>query len=86
MKKAKILRLQTDPMTKILLALVAGGLWWHAFQPWAGSQAHADGPTKVDIVSVGGEKLELVSQMDIQSEEADSFKRQSLPVTNVNTR
>jgi hypothetical protein len=86
MKKAKILRLQTDPMTKILLALVAGGLWWHAFQPWAGSQAHADGPTKVDIVSVGGEKLELVSQMDIQSEEADSFKRQGLPVTNVNTR
>ncbi len=86
MKKAKILRLQTDPMTKTLLALVAGGLWWHAFQPWVGSQAHADGPTKVDVVSVGGEKLELVSQMDIQSEEADSFKRQGLPVTNVNTR
>ena len=86
MKKAKILRLQTDPMTKFLLALVAGGLWWHAFQPWVGSQAHADGPTKVDVVSVGGEKLELVSQMDIQSEEADSFKRQGLPVTNVNTR
>ena len=86
MKKAKILRLQTDPMTKILLALVAGGLWWHAFQPWAGSRAHADGPTKVDVVSVGGEKLSLVSQMDIQSEEADSFKRQGLPVTMVNTR
>ena len=86
MKKAKILRLQTDPMTKILLALVAGGLWWHAFQPWMGSLAHADGPTKVDIVSVGGEKLDLVSQMDIQSEEADSFKRQGLPVTMVNTR
>lgn len=86
MKKSRILRLQTDPTTKVLLALVAGGLWWHAFQPWAGSQAHADGPTKVDIVSVGGEKLNLVSQMDIQSEEADSFKRQGLPVTMVNTR
>ena len=86
MKKTKILRLQTDPTTKVLLALVAGGLWWHAFQPWMGSQAHADGPTKVDIVSVGGEKLNLVSQMDIQSEEADSFKRQGLPVTMVNTR
>ncbi len=86
MKKIKTLRLQTDPMTKLLLALVAGGLWWHAFQPWMGSPAHADGPTKVDIVSVGGEKLDLVSQMDIQSEEADSFKRQGLPVTMVNTR
>lgn len=86
MKKTKILRLQTDPITKVLLALVAGGLWWHAFQPWAGGQAHADGPTKVDIVSVGGEKLNLVSQMEIQSEEADSFKRQGLPVTMVNTR
>ena len=73
-------------MTKLLLALVAGGLWWHAFQPWMGSQAQADGPTQVDIVSVGGEKLSLVSQMDIQSEEADSFKRQGLPVTMVNTR
>jgi hypothetical protein len=86
MKPTKCLRLQTDPMTKLLLALVAGGLWWHAFQPLAGSRAHADGPTKVDIVSVGGEKLDLVSQMDIQSEEADSFKRQGLPVTMVNTR
>ena len=86
MKKTKILRLQTDPTTKILLTLVAGGLWWHAFQPWVGNQAHADGPTKVDVVSVGGEKLNLVSQMDIQSEEADSFKRQGLPVTMVNTR
>ena len=86
MKKIKTLRLQTDPMTKLLLALVAGGLWWHALQPWVGNRAHADGPTKVDIVSVGGEKLDLVSQMDIQSEEADSFKRQGLPVTMVNTR
>lgn len=86
MKKSKILRLQTDPVTKALLALVAAGLWWHAFRPWVGNQAHAEGPTKVDIVSVGGEKLDLVSQMDIQSEEADSFKRQGLPVTMVNTR
>lgn len=86
MKKNKILRLQIDPLTKLLLALVASGLWWHAFQPWMGSRAHADGPTKVDIVSVGGERLNLVSQMDIQSEEADSFKRQGLPVTMVNTR
>jgi len=86
MKKNKIVRLKTDAMTKLLLALVAGGLWWHAFQPWMGSQAHADGPTKVDIVSVGGEKLNLVSQADIQADEPDSFKRQGLPVTNVNTR
>jgi hypothetical protein len=40
----------------------------------------------VDVVSIGGEKLNLVSQSDIQSEEADSFKRQGLPVTMVNTR
>ena len=86
MKQSKTLRLQTDPVTKALLALVAGGLWWHAFQPWVGNQAHADGPTKVDVVSVGGEKLSLVSQADIQSDEPDSFKRQGLPVTNVNTR
>ena len=86
MTKTKKLQIQTDPVTKLLLALVASGLWWHAFQPWVGSRAHADGPTKVDIVSVGGEKLGLVSQMDIQSEEADSFKRQGLPVTMVNTR
>jgi len=86
MKKTKILRFQTDPTTKVLLALVAGGLWWHAFQPWTGSQAHAGGPTQVDIVSVGGEKLNLVSQADIQADEPDSFKRQGLPVTNVNTR
>ena len=86
MRTTKTLRLKTDPTTKILLALVAGGLWWHAFQPWLGSQAHADGPTKVDVVSVGGEKLNLVSQSDIQADEPDSFKRQGLPVTNVNTR
>lgn len=86
MKKTKILRLQTDPMTKLLLALVAGGLWWHAFQPWLGNQAHADGPTKVDVVSIGGEKFGLVSQNDIQADEPDSFKRRGLPVTNVNTR
>ena len=86
MKTIKHLRLQTDPITKILLALVAGGLWWHALRPWTGNQAHAEGPTKVDIIAVGGEKLNLVSQMDIQSEEADSYKRQGLPVTMVNTR
>ena len=86
MRTTKTLRLKTDPTTKILLALVAGGLWWHAFQPWLGSQAHADGPTKVDVVSVGGETLNLVSQSDIQADEPDSFKRQGLPVTNVNTR
>jgi len=86
MRNSKILRLQTDPVTKILLALVAGGLWWHAFQPWMGNRAHADGPTKVDVVSVGGEKVGLVSQSDIQSDEPDSFKRKGLPVTNVNTR
>jgi len=86
MKKMKTLRLQTDPVTKILLALVAGGLWWHAFQPWLANQAHADGPTKVDVVSVGGEKLSLVSQAEIQADEPDSYKRQGLPVTNVNTR
>ena len=86
MKKFKTVRLQTDPITKILLAMVATGLWWHAFQPWVGNRAQADGPTKVDVVSVGGEKLNLVSQSDIQAEEADSFRRQGLPVTMVNTR
>jgi len=86
MKTTKNLRLQTDPVTKLRLALVASGLWWHALQPWVGNRAHADGPTKVDIVSVGGEKLGLVSQADIQADEPDSFKRQGLPVTNVNTR
>lgn len=86
MSKTKTLRLKTDPVTKLLLALVAGGLWWHAFQPWLGNQAHAEGTTKVDLVSIGGEKLGLVSQNDIQSDEPDSFKRRGLPVTNVNTR
>jgi len=86
MRNSKTLRFQTDPVTKILLALVAGGLWWHAFQPWAGNQAHADGPTKVDVVSVGGEKVGLVSQSDVQADEPDSYKRKGLPVTNVNTR
>ena len=73
-------------MTKLLLALVAAGLWWHAFTPWASNSAHADGTTKVDIVSVGGEKLGLVSQEDLNSAEANSFKRQGIPVTNVNTK
>jgi hypothetical protein len=50
------------------------------------SSAHADGITKVDVVSVGGEKLGLVSQQDVNSEEPDSFKRQGIPVTNVNTK
>jgi len=84
--KHKYLTLRTDPITKLLLALVAAGLWWHAFTPWASNSAHADGPTKVDIVSVGGEKLGLVSQEDINSVEPSSFKRQGIPVTNVNTK
>ena len=84
--KHKQLTLNTDPITKLLLALVAAGLWWHAFAPWVSSSAHADGITKVDVVSVGGEKLGLVSQQDVNSEEPDSFKRQGIPVTNVNTK
>ncbi|MFA9196599.1 MAG: hypothetical protein ACEQSM_03195 [Aliarcobacter sp.] len=84
--KHKSLTLRTDPITKLLLALVAAGLWWHAFTPWVSNSAHADGPTKVDIVSVGGEKLGLVSQEDINSVEPSSFKRQGIPVTNVNTK
>ncbi|CAM8633746.1 hypothetical protein MCEMIH22_00704 [Candidatus Methylacidiphilaceae bacterium] len=84
--KHKQLTLKTDPITKLLLALVAAGLWWHAFAPWVSSSAHADGITKVDVVSVGGEKLGLVSQQDVNSEEPDSFKRQGIPVTNVNTK
>jgi hypothetical protein len=84
--KYKQLTLRTDPMTKLLLALVAAGLWWHAFAPWVSTSAHADGITKVDVVSVGGEKLGLVSQQDVNSEEPDSFKRQGIPVTNVNTK
>ena len=44
------------------------------------------GITKVDVVSVGGEKLGLVSQQDVNSEEPDSFKRLGIPVTNVNTK
>lgn len=84
--KHKQLTLKTDPTTKLLLALVAAGLWWHAFAPWVSSSAHADGITKVDVVSVGGEKLGLVSQQDVNSEEPDSFKRQGIPVTNVNTK
>ena len=84
--KHKQLTLKTDPITKLLLALVAAGLWWHAFAPWVSSSTHADGITKVDVVSVGGEKLGLVSQQDVSSEEPDSFKRQGIPVTNVNTK
>jgi len=84
--KYKQLTLRTDPVTKLLLALVAAGLWWHAFAPWVSTSAHADGLTKVDVVSVGGEKLGLVSQQDVNSEEPDSFKRQGIPVTNVNTK
>jgi hypothetical protein len=84
--KQKQLTLKTDPITKLLLALVAAGRWWHAFAPWVSSSAHADGITKVDVVSVGGEKLGLVSQQDVNSEEPDSFKRQGIPVTNVNTK
>lgn len=85
--KQKSITLRTDPLTKLLLALVAGGLWWHAFQPWMGSRAQAEGgPTQVDVVSIGGEKVGLVSQADINSAEPDSFKRQGIPVCNVNTK
>ena len=85
--KHKSITLRTDPATKLLLALVAGGLWWHALQPLSGNHAQAeDGPTKVDVVSIGGEKVGLVSQADINSAEPDSFKRQGLPVCNVNTK
>ena len=85
--KQKSITLQTDPLTKLLLALVAGGLCWHAFQPWMGSDAQAEGgPTQVDVVSIGGEKVGLVSQADINSAEPDSFKRQGIPVCNVNTK
>lgn len=85
--KNKSITLRTDPMTKLLLALVAAGLWWHAFQPWVGNHAQAgDGPTQVDVVSIGGEKVGLVSQSDINSAEPDSFKRQGIPVCNVNTK
>lgn len=84
--KRKSITLRTDPVTKLLLALVAAGLWWHALRPLAVSNAHADGVTKVDVVSVGGEKLELVSQQDIMSAEPDSNRRPGLPVCNVNTR
>ena len=85
--KHKSITLRTDPATKLLLALVAGGLWWHALQPLSGTHAQAEGgPTKVDVVSIGGEKVGLVSQADIQSAEPDSFKRQGLPVCNVNTK
>jgi hypothetical protein len=85
--KHKSITLRTDPVTKLLLALVAGGLWWHAFHPWVGSHAQAEGgPTKVDVVAIAGEKVGLVSQSDINSAEADSFMRRGIPVCNVNTK
>jgi hypothetical protein len=84
--KTKSLTLRTDPITKLLLALVAAGLWWHAFSPWVSTPAHADGPTRVDVVSIGGEKIEMVSQEDINSQEPNSLKRAGLPVCNVNTK
>lgn len=84
--KTKNLTLRTDPITKLLLALVAAGLWWHAFSPWVSTPAHADGPTRVDVVSIGGEKIEMVSQEDINSQEPNSLKRVGLPVCNVNTK
>ena len=84
--KTKNLTLRTDPITKLLLALVAAGLWWHAFAPWVSTSAHADGPTKVDVVSIGGEKIEMVSQEDLNSQEPNSLKRVGLPVCNVNTK
>ena len=84
--KTKNLTLRTDPITKLLLALVAAGLWWHAFAPWVSTSAHADGPTKVDVVSIGGEKIEMMSQEDLNSQEPNSLKRVGLPVCNVNTK
>ena len=85
--KQKSITLRTDPVTKLLLALVAAGLWWHIVSPWMGNPAQAEGgPTKVDVVSIGGEKVGLVSQSDINSAEPDSFKRHGIPVCNVNTK
>lgn len=84
--KSKQLTLKTDAVTKLLLALVAAGLWWHAFAPWVSTSAHADGLTKVDVVSIGGDKIGMVSQEDINREEPNSFRRTGLPVCNVNTR
>jgi len=51
--KYKQLTLRTDPMTKLLLALVAAGLWWHAFAPWVSTSAHADGRNKSGCGFVG---------------------------------
>jgi hypothetical protein len=84
--KHKQLTLKTDPITKLLLALVAAGLWWHAFAPWVSSSAHADGVTKVDVVSLGGEKIQMTSQEDLNEQEGSSVRRKGLPVCNVNTR
>jgi hypothetical protein len=84
--KTKSLTMRTDPITKLLLALVAAGLWWHAFAPWVSNSAHADGPTKVDVVSLGGEKIQMTSQEDLNESEPNSVKRKGLPVCNVNTK
>ena len=84
--KHKQLTLKTDPITKLLLALVAAGLWWHAFAPWVSTSAHADGVTKVDVVSLGGEKIQMTSQEDLNEQEGSSVRREGLPVCNVNTR
>jgi len=84
--KHKQLTLKTDPITKLLLALVAAGLWWHAFAPWVSTSAHADGITKVDVVSLGGERIQMTSQEDLNEQEGNSVKRKGLPVCNVNTR
>jgi len=84
--KHKQLTLKTDPITKLLLALVAAGLWWHAFAPWVSSSAHADGVTKVDVVSLAGEKIQMTSQEDLNEQEGSSVRRKGLPVCNVNTR
>jgi len=84
--KHKQLTLKTDPITKLLLALVAAGLWWHAFAPWVSTSAHADGVTKVDVVSLGGEKIQLTRQEDLNEQEGSSVRRKGLPVCNVNTR
>ena len=50
------------------------------------TSAQADGVTKVDVVSLAGEKIQMTSQEDLNYAEPSSVKRKGLPVCNVNTR